>query len=100
MKTTMINIKADSKVKEEVQSILEEMGLSLSGVINAFLKNLIRTREVRFTAGNKMTPYLERVIEESERDFKEGKLGKPMALEEALNYLDKVSESKKKGNKR
>jgi addiction module RelB/DinJ family antitoxin len=100
MKTTMINIKADSKVKEEVQSILEEIGLSLSGVINAFLKNLIRTREVRFTAGNKMTPYLERVIEQSEKDFREGRLDKPMTLDEALNHLDSLSKNKKKKSKR
>ena len=98
MKTTMINIKADTKVKEEVQSILGELGLSLSGVVNAFLKQIIRTREVRFVAGNKMTPYLERVIEESYRDLKEGKLGKPLTLEEAINYLDGVSARKKKKN--
>jgi addiction module RelB/DinJ family antitoxin len=99
MKTIMINIKADVKVKKQVQSILEEIGLNLSGVINAFLKNLIRTREVRFTAGNKMTPYLERVIEESRRDLKQGKLGKPMTLEEALDYLDGVCERKKNKSK-
>lgn len=96
----MINIKADAKVKQEVQSILNEMGLNLSGVINAFLKNLIRTREVRFTAGSTMTPYLERVIEESERDLKAGKLGKPMTLDEALNYLDGASARTKKRSRK
>lgn len=100
MKTTMINIKADAKVKEEVQSVLSELGFSLSGVVNAFLRQIIRTREVRFTAGNKMTPCLERIIEESEKDLKSGKLGKPMTLDEALNYLDVVSVNKRKGSKR
>lgn len=92
----MINIKADVKVKEEVQSILGELGLSLSGVVNAFLKQIIRTREVRFVAGNKMTPYLERAIEEAQHDLKQGKLGKPLTLEEAINYLDGISARKKK----
>ena len=37
-----------------------------------------------------MTPYLERVIAQSERDLKKGRLGKPMTLEEAINHLDNL----------
>ncbi len=84
MKITLIHIKADIKVKEEAQFIADELGLTLTGVINAFLKQLIRTREVRFNAGNKMTPYLEKIIAESRKDMNKYRL-EPMTLEEALD---------------
>ena len=45
---TVINIKTDKKVKDEAKKIAEEMGLSLSAVINAQLKQLVREQEMRF----------------------------------------------------
>lgn len=68
-KNTMINIKADMRVKQEAQLIIDEMGLTLSGVINAFLKQLIRTREITFHAGDTMTPYMKKVIAEARKDI-------------------------------
>ena len=37
---TMINIKADKEVKESAQRVAAELGLPLSTVINAYLKEL------------------------------------------------------------
>lgn len=65
MKTTKIHINMDPRVKDEAQIIIDEMGLTLSGVINAFLKQLIRTREITFSAGDVMTPYMQRVIKDA-----------------------------------
>ncbi|QQR64690.1 type II toxin-antitoxin system RelB/DinJ family antitoxin [Candidatus Kaiserbacteria bacterium] len=73
MKTTMINIKTDKKVKEEAQKLAEELGFTLSSFITASLKQFIRTRSVQFSAGYKMTPYLEGIIKEVEEDLKTGK---------------------------
>jgi len=44
--TVTINVKTDKKTKEEAQRIAAELGFSLSGVINASLKQLVRTGEV------------------------------------------------------
>ena len=84
MKTTRIHIKADPRVKEQAQLIIDEMGLTLSGVINAFLKQLIRTREVRFSAGDNMTQYLRDVIIESKKDVNKYKF-KAMPFEDVLD---------------
>ena len=73
MKTTMINIKTDKKVKEEAQKLAEELGFTLSGLITASLKQFIRTRSVSFSASYQMTPYLEGVLEEVEKDIQAGK---------------------------
>lgn len=69
----MINIKTDKKVKEEAQKLAEELGFTLSGFITASLKQFIRTRSVSFSASYHMTPYLEGVLEEVEKDLKAGK---------------------------
>ena len=70
MKTTMINIKTDKKVKEDAQKLAHELGFTLSAFVTASLKQFIRTRSVEFSAGYTMTPYLEGVLAEVEEDVK------------------------------
>jgi len=67
---TMINIKADKEVKEAAQRTAKEIGVPLSTVINAFLKEFVRNKSVSFSAVPKMTPYLERILDEVEKDIK------------------------------
>ena len=88
----MINIKADKEVKESAQKVAAELGLSLSAIINAYLKNLIRDREVSFSSAPRMTPYLEGVIKEARKDYKAGKNISPVfqTAEEANDYLDSL----------
>lgn len=73
MKTAMINIKTNKEVKEQAQKLAEELGFSLSAIVTASLKQFVRTREVQFSAAYRMTPYLEGVLAEVEKDIKEGK---------------------------
>jgi addiction module RelB/DinJ family antitoxin len=73
MKTTMINIKTDKKVKEDAQKLAKELGFTLSSFITASLKQFIRTRSVEFSAGYRMTPYLEGIIKEVEEDIMNNK---------------------------
>ena len=89
---TMINIKADKEVKENAQAIAKELGMPLSVVINAFLKEFIRSRSVSFSAIPRMTPYLENILDEVEKDIKTGKnmIGPFETTEEANAYLDTV----------
>jgi addiction module RelB/DinJ family antitoxin len=87
---TMINIKADKEVKENAQKIASELGLSLSAIINAYLKNFIRDREVSFSTAPRMTPYLEKVIKEVRADYKAGKNISPTFnnMQDAIDWLD------------
>lgn len=93
-KTTMIHVKADAKTKNEAQKILEEMGFTLSSVVNGFLKNLVRTREVHFKVEHRLKPSVERGLIKSIKDYKAGKLGKPMNFDEALEHLRGLSNEK------
>ena len=78
MKTAMINIKTDKKVKEEAQKLAEELGFTLSAFVTASLKQFIRTRSVSFSDSYRMTPYLEGVLKEVEADIKSGRNMSPV----------------------
>lgn len=70
---TVIHVKADKEVKENAQILARKLGLSLSDVINASLRNFIRTREIVFSDVPQMTPELEKLLSEVEEDIKTGK---------------------------
>lgn len=88
MKTTII-LKADSEVKKMAQKIAEELGLTLSAVINASLKQFIRSREVYFSSLPKMSPELEKLVANSQSDYKAGRNISPVfsTAKEAIDYL-------------
>ena len=84
MKTTM-HIKVDKDIKEKSAKIAHNLGLSLSTVVNASLRNFIKTETFSVSTGEKMTPYMESWLEEIEKDIKAGKnLSKPYDSAEEL----------------
>lgn len=89
---TVIHVKADKEVKENAQKLAAELGLSLSDVIGASLRNFIRTREVYFTHTPRMTPELEKLLDQVEDDIKHNKNLSPRfkTAEEAIGYLDSL----------
>jgi len=93
MKTTMINIKTERAVKKQAQKLAEELGFSLSAIVTASLKQFVRTREVQFSALPRMTPYLEGVIKEVEKDIRAKKNLSPAFTNagEASAYLRKAA---------
>lgn len=92
MAKTILNVKTDKDVKERAQLLAKELGLPLSTVVNAFLKQFIREKEVSFSSGYTMTPYLERVIEKAETDRKAGKniIGPFIGKKQLKNYFDSL----------
>ena len=67
---TVIHVKADKEVKENAQELAAKLGLSLSDVINASLRNFIRDREVVFSDIPQMSSKLEKRLERMEEDLK------------------------------
>ena len=69
MNSTVINIKTDIKVKKEAQKVAADLGLSLSGAINGFLRQLIRDKKIIFTLNeSEPSEYLKSAIKEAEDD--------------------------------
>jgi len=70
---TVINIKADRDVKEKAVKTAKQIGLPLSTVINAFLKQFIAQQSVTFAVSLNPTRWLQGILSEAEKDFREGK---------------------------
>jgi len=91
MNTAVVVTKVDPRTKKEAQKTAKELGMPLSVVIKAFLKQFIKTKTVEFSARDEVpSEYLIRTIKQAEKDWKEGK-GSPMFKtgEEAVAWLDK-----------
>ena len=92
MVKAVINIKTDKEVKANVQRLAEELGISLSDIINASLRNFIRLREVRISSIPQMTLELEKLLGPIERDIRENKkLSSGFSLPETMGkYLNSL----------
>lgn len=86
---TMINIKADREVKEKAQMVAQELGLPLSTIINAYLRQFIRNKEVHFFVEGELKPSVKKRLNRLHKDVKEGKNLSPVfdSAEEAIRWL-------------
>ncbi len=75
MNTAVINIKIEPVVKREAQKIAEELGFSLSSLINSYLRQIIRTKTI-FVSTVKEEPseYLLESLKESKKDIEKGRV--------------------------
>lgn len=86
---TVIHIKTDKEVKERAQRLAAELGLPLSTVVNSYLRQFVRNREVHVSAAPRMTPLLEARIKKAEADLRrERNISPPLTTPEAMErYL-------------
>ncbi|MEK7096105.1 MAG: hypothetical protein AAB896_02335 [Patescibacteria group bacterium] len=91
MSKTIINIKTDAKTKRELKQFAAELGMPMTAIINAQIKQMLRSRTVTLTTDLKPTPYLEKILLDVEEDLKTGKnITRTNSLEEALAHLDSL----------
>lgn len=89
MNTAVINIKTEKAVKKKAQYIAAELGVSLSSLINAYLRQLIRSRRVEFDLGEQPSDYLINSIKRAEQDIKEGNVSPGFKTgKEAIKWLE------------
>ena len=70
---TILNVKTDKKLKAEAKKVAEELGVPLSTVINAFLKQFVRDKEITLSANQfRPTPYLESILEQAQKEYGAG----------------------------
>ena len=89
MKTQLI-VKTDKEVKEAAQKTAKELGLPLSTLVNAYLKQFIVNKEAYFSLRPRMTPRLEKLIVRVRKDAKMNRNFSPAFdnTEDMLNYLN------------
>ena len=74
MKTAVINVKVDEKIKNNAQKLAQELGLNLSAVVNGFLKTFVINRRITFDANPSEEPsdFMLEALKEAEEDVKAG----------------------------
>ena len=92
MTKTTINIKADKDVKEKAQRVARDLGMPLSTVINAYLNQFIRTREVHFYLEGELRPAVKKRLDRLQREALAGKNLSPAFSNArgAAQYLNKL----------
>jgi len=71
---TLISIKTDKDLKKAAQETAEELGFSLGTLVNGFLRQFVRTKEISFSTSYKPSDYLMSVIDEAEKELASCKL--------------------------
>ncbi len=71
---TMINIKVDMDTKVRAKETAEGLGLPLSTVINAYLKQFVRTKEIHlYSPEGELKPAVRKRLNRLHKDVAEGK---------------------------
>src|SRR3954469_22596405 len=91
MNITSIHIKIEPQIKQEAQKVASELGLSLSAVTKALLKQFIRTKQL--SVGNAALPEIPNArttaeLRQSEDDIKAGRGRVFQNHREVHTYLD------------
>jgi antitoxin component of RelBE/YafQ-DinJ toxin-antitoxin module len=69
---TIINIKVSKALKQDAQDLADEIGVPLTTVITASLKEFVRSRSLTVSAFPRLRPEIEHELEEAITDFKNG----------------------------
>ena len=91
MSYAVVTTKVDPQTKKEAQETAERLGMPLSVVIKAFLKQFIRTQSITLSARDEEpNEYLKSVIKQAEENLKKGKHSPVFKTgEEAVVWLEK-----------
>lgn len=96
MNTTSLHIKIEPDIKKHAQKIADELGLSLSAVMKALLKQFIRTKSLSVGISETPNEYLIRSLKQSDEDIKAGRTLSFKSGKDALDYLDQEIENEKR----
>jgi len=88
MAKVILNIKTNPETKIQLQEFAAELGVPVSVILNAQIKQMLRTRKVILTTELEPTPYLEKIMRQVEKDLVSGRnMTKAMDATEAVAYL-------------
>ena len=91
MTKTILNIKTDPEIKRQIQEFAAELGVPVSVIMNAQIKQMLRDRKIVLSTELEPTPYLEKIMREVEKDIKTGRnISKSFSsAEDMFKHLEK-----------
>lgn len=73
---TVISVKVDKDVKEQASKLAKSAGLTLSALVNSYLRQVTATRRIDIYVPEEMTPKMEAIIAEVEKEIAAGQVSK------------------------
>ncbi len=89
--SVVINFKTDPKIKKEAQKIAKEMGISLSAILNMYLRKIVREKklDIRVEKFSNFNEQTQKDILEARADREAGRL-KSYPAKEAIRVLEEM----------
>ena len=69
MTKVLLNIKTDRDVKDQAKKISHELGLPLSVVVNAYLREFVREKSVRIALEPQLRPEVSKILKKASADY-------------------------------
>ena len=69
MGKSVITIKIDPETKQAAKLLASDAGLTISALVNSYLKQIVATRHIDLHIPQKMTSKTERLLDEAEEDI-------------------------------
>ncbi len=73
MSKVVLNVKTDADVKERAQQIARQLGVPLSLVVNAYLKEFIREQKLSLSMTPQIRPEVGKLLRQASADHAAGK---------------------------
>ena len=92
--STVLNVKIDDTLKKEAQSVAKSLGLPISTVVAAGLRDFVRTRSITISDAPRLKPEVEAELLQLAADAKRGINVSPAFdnLDDAFAWLDDTSD--------
>ena len=91
MNNATINIKVDPQTKQQIQDFAAELGIPVSAILNAQIKQILRDRTVVLSTELEPTPYLINIMRQVEQDILAKKAAHAVTTpQELLAHLDSL----------
>lgn len=90
MQRAILNVKVNPATKQKAKEVAQDMGFSLSALVNAFLTQLSKTKTIEVRVDEVPTEFLKKILRQAQKDRKNGKAS-PLfhSGEDAVEFLDK-----------
>jgi len=84
----VLTVKVDEDVKKSAQEVAKSAGLTLSALVNSYLRQVSATRRIEIYAPEPMTPKMEKIIGRIEKEIEAGETVGPFKT--ADEFLDEL----------
>jgi len=84
---TLLTVKTDKNLKQAAQKTAEGIGVPLGTIVNSFLKQFVRTKELNLSLSYRPSASLILSIREARREYYEDKLPKAVGINSLIKEL-------------